>query len=248
MGTRQRPNRHAVGGDPLHRDRVDPGVCILAAGYANPATQTQALERRVTVVLEVSCQRSDNQKVLWQNLYLSRYETFRASDDSYQNQRNKEEAIKKIYAIKQRQADKPLPVIVADLETAEKLVIFDDKIRQLVAQHWPGPLTVVLPFKLFGQKKHFLETLGLRISSNIFCLALSKIFANPIVSTSANISGQKAIYNVEQIKEQFSRCNVKPDLLINAGNLPLTLPSTIIKSENGKIKILRQGKIICLVK
>ncbi len=159
-----------------------------------------------------------------------------------------EEAIKKIYAIKQRQADKPLPVIVADLETAEKLVIFDDKIRQLVAQHWPGPLTVVLPFKLFGQKKHFLETLGLRISSNIFCLALSKIFANPIVSTSANISGQKAIYNVEQIKEQFSRCNVKPDLLINAGNLPLTLPSTIIKSENGKIKILRQGKIIYPVK
>ncbi|MEW6185556.1 MAG: LPS assembly lipoprotein LptE [Thermodesulfobacteriota bacterium] len=60
------------------------------------ATQTQALERRVIVVLEVSCHRSDNQKVLWQNLYLSRYETFKASDDSYQNQRNKEEAIKKI--------------------------------------------------------------------------------------------------------------------------------------------------------
>jgi L-threonylcarbamoyladenylate synthase len=155
-----------------------------------------------------------------------------------------EEAIKKIYAIKQRQADKPLPVIVADLEAAEKLVIFDDQVRQLVAQYWPGPLTVVLPFKLFGQKKYFLETLGLRISSNIFCLKLAKIFANPLVSTSANISGQKAIYNIEQIKEQFSHCNVKPDLLINAGNLPLTLASTIIKSEAGKIKILRQGKII----
>ena len=66
---------------------VDPVI------YAN---QTQALERRVTVTLEVSFRRSDDQKVLWQNPSLSRNEVYRVTTDPNQTQRNKEEAIKKI--------------------------------------------------------------------------------------------------------------------------------------------------------
>jgi L-threonylcarbamoyladenylate synthase len=153
-------------------------------------------------------------------------------------------AVAKIYAIKQREVAKALPVIVATLEAAEQIVIFDDQARQIVAQYWPGALTVVLPHKLAGQKKHFSDTLGLRISSNAFCQALTGLFANPIVSTSANISGKGAIYSVEQIKEQFSKLAIQPDLFINVGNLPVTPASTIIKSVSGKIEILRQGEIV----
>ena len=61
--------------------------------YAN---LTQALERKVYVTLEVTCQRSDNQKILWQNQSLSRYEVFQVTTDPNTSQRNKEEAIKKI--------------------------------------------------------------------------------------------------------------------------------------------------------
>lgn len=154
-----------------------------------------------------------------------------------------ETAIAKVYTIKQREADKPLPVIVPDLETVESLVTFDDQARQLVAQHWPGALTMILPFKLAGQKKHFIDNLGLRISSHFFCQALGKVFKHPVVSTSANISGTGAIYSMDQIKEQFKDFTVQPDLLINAGNLPLTPPSTIVKSVAGHLEILRQGKI-----
>jgi L-threonylcarbamoyladenylate synthase len=154
-----------------------------------------------------------------------------------------EEAVKKIFLIKQREADKPLPVIVSDWAIAEQLVIFDDQIRQILAQHWPGPLTAVLPFRLFGQKSYFPETLGLRISSHIFCQKLALLVKNPIISTSANISGSGALYSMEQIKEQFSQLNIQPDLLINAGNLPLTPATTVIRSLAGKIEVLRQGKI-----
>jgi hypothetical protein len=66
---------------------VDPVV------YANVA---QALERKVTVTLEVICRRVDNQKVLWQNQSMARYENFQASNDPVLTQLNKEEAIKKI--------------------------------------------------------------------------------------------------------------------------------------------------------
>ena len=68
-------------------------IAIDPVIYAN---LTQALERKVTISLEVTCRRSDNQKVLWQNQGLSRYEVYRVTTDPNQTQRNKEEAIKKI--------------------------------------------------------------------------------------------------------------------------------------------------------
>ncbi len=153
-------------------------------------------------------------------------------------------AVAKVYAIKQRAENKFLTAIVSDLAMAEKLVIFDDQARQLAAKYWPGALTMVLPCRFYGQKKYFPETLGLRISSNTFCQKLTRISQMPLVSTSANISGREALYSVDHIKEQFAHLDIQPDLLINAGNLPLTPPSTIIKIEAGAVEVLRQGKII----
>ena len=60
------------------------------------ASLTQALERKVTITLDIICRRSDNQKILWQNQNLSRYEVYPVTTDPNQTQLNKEEAIKKI--------------------------------------------------------------------------------------------------------------------------------------------------------
>ena len=68
-------------------------IAIDPVIYAN---LTQALERKVIITLEISCRRSDNQKVLWQNQSLTRYEVYQVTTDPNQTQRNKEEAIKKI--------------------------------------------------------------------------------------------------------------------------------------------------------
>jgi hypothetical protein len=68
-------------------------VAIDAVIYAN---QTQALQRKVTVTLEVSCRRTDNRKVLWQNLNLSRYEVYNVSNDPNQTEQNKGIALQKI--------------------------------------------------------------------------------------------------------------------------------------------------------
>jgi outer membrane lipopolysaccharide assembly protein LptE/RlpB len=68
-------------------------VAVDSVIYAN---QTQARERRVTVTLDISCLRSDDQKVLWQNPNLSRYEVFQVTGDLNQTERNKQEAIRKL--------------------------------------------------------------------------------------------------------------------------------------------------------
>ena len=60
------------------------------------ANQTQALQRRVIVTLEVSFRRSDDQKILWQNPSLSRDEVYAVTTDLNQTQRNKEAAMAKI--------------------------------------------------------------------------------------------------------------------------------------------------------
>jgi hypothetical protein len=61
--------------------------------YAN---QTQALQRKITITLEVTCKRTDNQKILWQNLNLSRYEVYNVTTDPTSTDQNKSVAIQKI--------------------------------------------------------------------------------------------------------------------------------------------------------
>jgi outer membrane lipopolysaccharide assembly protein LptE/RlpB len=60
------------------------------------ASQTQAVDRKVSVVLEVIFRRVDNKKILWQNLDMTRYENFRVGGDPNQTDRNREEALRKI--------------------------------------------------------------------------------------------------------------------------------------------------------
>lgn len=68
----------------------------VAEDAAVYTSQTQALERRITVVVEASCRRTDNDRLLWQDNFLSRHEIFTVSPDAFQTQRNREEALKKI--------------------------------------------------------------------------------------------------------------------------------------------------------
>jgi hypothetical protein len=74
-------------GGKIKRVAVDPVIY---------ATLTQAVERKVTIDLEVSCRRSDNQKILWQDQHLTRYEVYSVTNDPGQTERNKQEAITKI--------------------------------------------------------------------------------------------------------------------------------------------------------
>src|SRR5690242_21017422 len=56
-------------------------------------------------------------------------------------------AVARIYEAKGRPSFNPLIVHVPDLEAAERIGIFDNQARELAAQHWPGPLTLVVPLR-----------------------------------------------------------------------------------------------------
>lgn len=154
-----------------------------------------------------------------------------------------EEAGDKIFKIKGRAKKKPLSVIVPDIIVASYLINFSDKSRRLALEYWPGPLTLVLPYKYSKLRHHKDDYLALRVSNHPFASALSTNFGQPIVATSANIADRSDCYTPEDINEQFKDAEVKPDLFINAGDLPRIATSTIIKFVEDRGEILRQGDI-----
>jgi L-threonylcarbamoyladenylate synthase len=153
------------------------------------------------------------------------------------------EALAKIYKIKKRDKKNPLPVLVPDLLMATTLVKFSKGARLLAAKYWPGPLTLVLPFKYCRWQGHCDDFLALRVSSHPLASNLVATLGNPLVATSANISSQPNCYTPEAIRHSFAKAELSPDLFINAGPLAVHQPSTLVKFVEEKMTILRQGDL-----
>lgn len=156
-----------------------------------------------------------------------------------------EEAIGKVYAIKGRDAGKPLHCVVADLDMAARYAIVNDLARKLAEAFLPGPLTLVM------QKREDVDPalskgrteFAIRIPNNEFCLELARTFDGPFTTTSANASGEQSQPTPEKILEQLGSAAAHIDLVIDAGPLLGGAPSTIVNVVSGHSSILRAGAI-----
>lgn len=152
--------------------------------------------------------------------------------------------VNRIYKIKQRDKNKALPVLVSDLKTASALVKFSPLATDLARKYWPGPLTLVLPYRYCDWHQCHQDSLALRISSFAWTKDLVELFGKPLISTSFNLSNQTSTYQVKEIKKYLDLLKIQPDLFINAGNLPEVLASTIIKVRlDDSWELLRQGEL-----
>jgi len=148
--------------------------------------------------------------------------------------------IEKIYQIKERDENKKLPIIADSFETVLKYFELNPQEKELAAKYWPGALTMVL------KKKGSDEKVAVRVSENETAQKLASLCGGLIISTSANISGNKACLSVKEATKEFENSQFQPDFIVDGGKLQPNQPSTIIDVKNGKIEILRQGKVkIC---
>jgi len=113
------------------------------------------------------------------------------------------DALGKVIEIKQRDAEKGLIVVARDLDQLRALIKpLDSALEQQLMSSWPGPVTWVvdardsLPELLTGGR----ATLAVRVSAHPVIIALCERFGKPIVSTSANYSGQPAATNVAEVR------------------------------------------------
>lgn len=153
-------------------------------------------------------------------------------------------AVDKLLAYKSRREGKPLSIAVIDQEMAEKYVELTDSARTIYHRFLPGPVTVVSKSRGLvadGVASEF-GTLGVRIPDYPLLLKIVKKLGKPITATSANGSGKKRPYSIEDI---FSNLSAKQtslvDAVIDAGTLPPNDPSTVIDTTLSTPISLRDG-------
>ena len=150
--------------------------------------------------------------------------------------------IKKIYKIKKRKKNLALPIFCSSLSQVKKIV---DKINpatnKLIRAFWPGALTIVFPCKSAKLSPlAYQDKIGIRISKSAVISKILRELKQPIIGTSANLSGAKEIRDAKQVIKLFKS---QVDLILDGGNLSRTLPSTVIDVSSDKPKILRKGEI-----
>jgi L-threonylcarbamoyladenylate synthase len=153
------------------------------------------------------------------------------------------EAIKRIYKVKQRAGDMPLPILLADAaQLADVVADVPEIARRLIKRFWPGGLTLVMAKKASvpdiitaGSDK-----VAVRIPDHPIPLSLIKGLGRPVVGTSANISGKPNPLTAEEVRRQLDE---EVDLIIDGGRCPGGLESTVVDVTGEAPAILRRGII-----
>ena len=153
-----------------------------------------------------------------------------------------EEAVEKIYKLKQSEDKHSMLCLMRDADMVVRYVNRAPGIAFEVMELSDKPLTAILPGAV-GVAKNLIpeeETLGVRIPQHEFCQALLRKFGRPIVSTSANISGEPAAKRLKDVDEEIIK-GVDYVVHPRLEGKPTLKPSSIIKfGEGSEIEIIRQ--------
>ena len=154
-----------------------------------------------------------------------------------------EAALQKVAHIKQRPPQQPYSLMVGNVETILSLIgSSDTRLRDWLNELYPAPITLLLPrqkeapIAYWNQFSH----LGFRIPDDPVCQALCRNTGLPLITTSANLSGDPPPVAVPEI---VSDIRDKVDWLLDSGPCRYRVPSTIIQfSENfDDYKLIREG-------
>ncbi|RFC68995.1 MULTISPECIES: L-threonylcarbamoyladenylate synthase [Mesorhizobium] len=150
-------------------------------------------------------------------------------------------AVARIFEAKGRPRFNPLIAHVSDMDMARRMAAFDPLSEKLAAAFWPGPLTIVLPL-LSGAPVHDLVTAGL----DTIALRMPRGFASgliarlgrPIAAPSANSSGRISSTTAQAVANDLGG---KVELIVDGGQTPVGVESTIVKVDSGRVYLLRPG-------
>jgi len=153
------------------------------------------------------------------------------------------DAIARIFAIKERPLDRPLPVLVSSTHALFQFAhIPHEAIRELLDQFWPGPLTLVvpgsrgLPAGVRGED----GTVAVRLPNHPLAIEIIEKAGGAVACTSANLSGEPPALTAQ---ETASCLDGKLDLVIDGGRAPGGVASTIVMPIGNDLRILREGGI-----
>jgi tRNA threonylcarbamoyl adenosine modification protein (Sua5/YciO/YrdC/YwlC family) len=152
-----------------------------------------------------------------------------------------EDAIQKIYQVKERSHLKAIPILISD---TEELDLVAQKIspgtKKIINHYWPGPLTLVLPKQpALPDNLSQTNSIGVRVpDDNLTRELLRKI--GPMAATSANLSGQPSALNASEVLEYLGG---KIDLVLDGGPVQGGQASTVVDLTGEIPQLVREGPI-----
>lgn len=152
-----------------------------------------------------------------------------------------EDAVRKVYALKQREDSKALICLVGNDAMLEKHITNVPDLAYDIMDVSEKPTTIIYD-KPLGIAKNLIaddNTIAIRVASDKFCQYLINKFKKPIVSTSANISGNATPKQFSHIEEAILK---GVDYVVNLQqDKMMSTPSAIIKLGNdGTVKVIRK--------
>jgi len=152
-----------------------------------------------------------------------------------------EEAIKRLFGIKRRDIDSPVLILIPSKEMLEQYAAdISPLAARLMEDFWPGGLTII--FKAGPNISTLLTAgtgkIGVRLSSHPIATSLARAAGVPITGTSANISGEAACVDAEEVYNAFSE---GIDLILDGGKTQGGKGSTVLDITENSARILREG-------
>ena len=146
---------------------------------------------------------------------------------------NAGDSIKKIFGIKKRSLTNPLSIAFPDLEMVKGFTHLSSEEKEFIKKHIDEPFTFIVGKKGISEViTAGRDTVGIRIPNHRVVKELLHSAKIPIITTSANISGNKAPAKVDEIDEGIKD---SVDIILDSGPCKLGAPSRVIDLSTGKI-------------
>jgi L-threonylcarbamoyladenylate synthase len=153
-----------------------------------------------------------------------------------------EDAIRRLYAVKGRGPNKPLPLLIPAPSDAAYYADVTSVAKSLITRFWPGPLTIVMR-KLEGFRSAALArqpTVALRVPNHDVPREIARMLGEPVTGTSANRSGSRPPLSAAEVA--FSLGDMV-SLVMDGGRAESGIESTVLDITHGAPVIVREGAI-----
>ena len=153
-------------------------------------------------------------------------------------------AVARLYQAKGRPSFNPLICHVLDPADAGRIARLDDRARLLAEAFWPGPLTLVAPYRDGGGvcdlARAGLDTVAVRVPAHALARGILNAFDGPIVAPSANRSGRPS---PTTFADAMAETGVYAAAALDGGPCAIGLESTVVALLEGPPRLLRPGAV-----
>jgi len=158
------------------------------------------------------------------------------------------DSVDALVALKHRPPGKPFLLLIAGPDMIERLdLVLPTYAANLVARHWPGPLTLVLPggeHRVPSRLRGPEGGIAVRWTSHPAIMRLIRAHGDAITSTSANRPGVPPATSAAEILSQWGDAVARGRLrVLDGGTLTPSQPSTVLDCTGQRPRVIRPGAI-----